>query len=128
MSHVHDEVRLTKTYIYLQKESKFRNSKLTITCFTSKIKYFALFKVGEVKISCLLSFIYPFGYEGSLYNFDGEAVNSLKACIFSCIQKSLRQSNLILLNILTTALKVLSSYMIRLYIRTYLYAEKGNIK
>lgn len=82
MSHVHDEVCLTKTYIYLQKESKFRNSKLTITCFTSKIKYFALFKVGEVKISCLLSFIYPFGYEGSLYNFDGEAVNSLKVCIF----------------------------------------------
>lgn len=72
MSHVHDEVRLTKTYIYLQKESKFRNSKLTITCL----------KVDEVKISCLLSFIYPFGYEGSLYNFDGEAVNSLKACIF----------------------------------------------
>lgn len=99
MSHVHDEVRLTKTYIYLQKESKFRNSKLTITCFTSKIKYFALFKVGEVKISCLLSFFYPFGYEGSLYNYDGEAVNSLKACIFSCIQKSLRQSNLLLLNI-----------------------------
>lgn len=100
------------------KKSKFRNSKLTITCFTSKIKYFALFKVGEVKISCLLSFIYPFGYEGSLYNFDGEAVNSVKACIFSCIQKSLRQSNLLLLNILKTALKVLSSYMIRLYIRT----------
>lgn len=72
MSHVHDEVCLTKTYIYLQKESKFRNSKLTITCF----------KVDEVKISCLLSFIYPFGYEGSLYNFDGEAVNSVKACIF----------------------------------------------
>lgn len=84
------------------KKSKFRNSKLTITCF----------KVDEVKISCLLSFIYPFGYEGSLYNFDGEAVNSLKACIFSCIQKSLRQSNLLLLNILTAALKVLSSYMI----------------
>lgn len=45
-----------KTYIYLQKESRFRNSNVTITCFTSKIKYFALFKVGEVKISCLLKF------------------------------------------------------------------------
>lgn len=45
-----------KTYIYLQNKSKFRSSKVTITCFTSKIKYFALFKVGEVKISCLLKF------------------------------------------------------------------------
>lgn len=71
-------------YLFVKK-FKFRSSKLIIICFIFKIKYFALFKVGEVKISCFLSFIYLFGYEGSLYNFDGEVVNFLKVCIFFCI-------------------------------------------
>lgn len=43
-------------YLFVKK-FKFRSSKLIIICFIFKIKYFALFKVGEVKISCFLSFI-----------------------------------------------------------------------
>lgn len=71
----------------MQKKSKFRNGKLTITCITSnmsKIKYIALFEVVEVKIAVFEVLCIHF-HERSLYDFDGEAVNSLKICIFSCV-------------------------------------------